>query len=122
MTGHKPFSDLVDGMSQASQERTQKKKLALQSEMPLHELRAALDLTQSSLAELLEMDQPSISRLERRADMLLSTLAKFVEAMGGTLEMRARFPDGDVQITGLGSLRRSAAVDEVSQEQNSAVA
>ena len=122
MTGHKPFSDLVDGMSPASQERTQKKKLALQSEMPLHELRAALDLTQSSLAELLEMDQPSISRLERRADMLLSTLAKFVEAMGGTLEMRARFPDGDVQITGLGSLRRSATVDEANQEQNSATA
>jgi predicted transcriptional regulator len=67
-------------------------------EMPLHQLRQAREMTQARLAEVLEMDQGNISKLEKRTDMYLSTLRSYVEAMGGTLEIRAVFPDGDVKI------------------------
>jgi DNA-binding Xre family transcriptional regulator len=67
-------------------------------EMPLHELRRARDLTQQQLAEAMGMNQGNISKLERRTDMYVSTLRTVVEAMGGTLEIIASFPDGDVRI------------------------
>lgn len=104
MTGHKPFSDLVKKMSPAAQARAKAKAAALRDEMPLHDLRVALELSQRHLAELLNADQPAISRLERQTDMMLSTLARFIEAMGGHLDIRAVFPQGEVSITGLAEL------------------
>jgi DNA-binding XRE family transcriptional regulator len=67
-------------------------------QMPLHQLRNARQMTQARMAELLEMDQGNISKLEKRTDMYLSTLRSYVEAMGGTLDIRAVFPDGEVKI------------------------
>lgn len=67
-------------------------------QMPLNQLRNARQMTQTRLAELLEMDQGNISRLEQRTDMYLSTLRSYIEAMGGVLEIRALFPEGDVRI------------------------
>ena len=67
-------------------------------EMPLQQLRNAREMTQARLAEILEMDQGNISKLEKRTDMYLSTLRSYIEAMGGVLEIRAVFPDGDVKI------------------------
>lgn len=64
----------------------------------LGELRQARQLSQEALAEKLGARQASISRLERRADMHVSTLRSYVEAMGGTLEIIARFPDGSVPL------------------------
>jgi predicted XRE-type DNA-binding protein len=78
-----------------------KEELAL---MPLHQIRNARQMTQTRLAELLEMDQGNISKLEQRTDMYLSTLRSYVEAMGGALEIRAVFPDGDVKIDLLNKL------------------
>jgi transcriptional regulator with XRE-family HTH domain len=72
--------------------------------MPLHQIRNAREMTQTRLAELMEMDQGNVSRLEQRTDMYLSTLRSYVEAMGGTLEIRAVFPDGDVKIDLLNKL------------------
>jgi hypothetical protein len=72
--------------------------------MPLHQLRNARQMTQTRLAELLEMDQGNVSKLEQRTDMYLSTLRSYVEAMGGNLEIRAVFPDGDVKIDLLNKL------------------
>lgn len=62
-------------------------------EMTLRDLRKARDLTQERLAELLSIGQDSVSRLEKRSDLLLSTLRSYVEAMGGSLELVATFPD-----------------------------
>lgn len=62
-------------------------------EMTLRDLRKARDLTQERLAELLDIGQDSVSRLEQRSDLLLSTLRGYVMAMGGSLELVARFPD-----------------------------
>jgi len=73
--------------------------LVLLANMPLNELRAARNLTQEHLAELLHSKQASVSKMERRADMYIGTLAKFIVAMGGQLEIRAIFPGGDVRIT-----------------------
>ncbi len=62
-------------------------------EMTLRDLRKAQDLTQERMAELLGVGQDNISRLEGRADMLLSTLRSYVAAMGGSLDLIVRFPD-----------------------------
>jgi transcriptional regulator with XRE-family HTH domain len=62
-------------------------------EMTLRELRTARKLTQVRMAKTLGISQDSVSRLERRSDLLLSTLRKTVEAMGGDLSLVARFPD-----------------------------
>ena len=67
--------------------------------MSLDQLRAARELTQEHLAQLLNVKQANISRMERRTDMYVGTLSKFIEAMGGHLEIRAVFPDGSVRIT-----------------------
>ena len=73
-------------------------------EMPLYQLRNAREMTQARLAEVLEMDQGNISKLEKRTDMYLSTLRSYIEAMGGALEIRAVFPDGVVKIDLLNKL------------------
>ena len=62
-------------------------------EMTLRELRKARKLTQVRLAKTLKINQDSVSRLEKRSDLLLSTLRRAVEAMGGTLSLVAQFPD-----------------------------
>lgn len=62
-------------------------------EMTLRDLRKAQDLTQKRMAELLGVGQDNISRLESRADMLLSTMRKYIAAMGGSLDLIVRFPD-----------------------------
>src|SRR5882724_10089764 len=78
---------------------TQRKKVAARAaaliaeEMSLRELRKARKLTQSRIAKVLGITQDSVSRLEKRSDLLLSTLRKTVEAMGGKLSLVAEFPD-----------------------------
>src|SRR5882672_11270402 len=62
-------------------------------EMTLRELRHARKLTQVRMAKKLGITQDSVSRLEKRSDLLLSTLRKAVEAMGGNLSLVAEFPD-----------------------------
>lgn len=59
----------------------------------LYDLRMAVQKTQKQMAETLGVRQDSISRLENRSDMLLSTLRRYVEGMGGTLALVAQFPD-----------------------------
>ncbi len=72
------------------------------TEMPLNRVREARNLTQAHLASILHKDQSAISQMERRSDMYVRTLADFIKALGGELEIRANFPDGSVRITGLG--------------------
>lgn len=79
----------------AAAEKKTKKILAT---MPLQELRRARQLSQEQLAGALHVQQASISKLERRTDMYISTLRNFIQAMGGDLEINAVFPDGIVSI------------------------
>ncbi|WP_211470219.1 XRE family transcriptional regulator [Collimonas humicola] len=94
----KKFSELEAKMSPASRVRADAKFHALLKEMPLHELRHARGLSQKALAAVLHVEQPAIAKLERRADMYISSLRAHIEAMGGELEIIARFPDGAVKI------------------------
>jgi transcriptional regulator with XRE-family HTH domain len=66
--------------------------------MALDELRNAKQLTQADMAELLDVPQSSISRIEQRADMYLSTLRNYIQAMGGVLQIQAVFPEGGAVI------------------------
>ena len=68
------------------------------AEMPLNELRQARALSQVKLAETLHLDQAAVSKIERRMDMYISTLRAYIRAMGGDLEIAAKFPDGEVKI------------------------
>jgi transcriptional regulator with XRE-family HTH domain len=72
----------------------------LTEELSLQELRKARELTQTSIAAELEIAQGDVSKLERRTDMYISTLANYLHAVGAELEIRAVFPDGHaVRIT-----------------------
>ena len=93
------FQELRDRMSPESRARAEAQTEAMLKEMPLDELRTARNLTQEHLAEVLNVGQAAISKMERRSDMYISTLSHFVEAMGGHLEIRAIFPDGEVRIS-----------------------
>lgn len=77
------------------------KKLVAE-EYALQSLRKARQLTQVRMAELLHMRQDSVSRLENRTDLLLSTLRSYVEAMGGSLRLVVEFPDGIAELASLG--------------------
>jgi transcriptional regulator with XRE-family HTH domain len=91
------MKDLKDVMNALPAERRSKidarAEELIAEEMTLQDLRKAQDLTQTRMAELLGVGQDNISRLESRADMLLSTLRSYVDAMGGSLDMIVRFPD-----------------------------
>ena len=76
----------------------------IRSTIPLDELRRARELSQARLAELLEMDQGNLSKLEKRTDMYVSTLRSYVEAMGGRLDIVARFDDKEYHIAHFGDL------------------
>ena len=86
-------------MSPRARKLSEEKAKTLVTEMPLSEIRAARELTQEHLAKLLRVKQASISKLERCADMYVSTLRGFIRAMGGELEITARFPEGEVRIS-----------------------
>ncbi len=94
----KKFSALRADMSPAAQAKAAKKTGEMLAEMPLHELRQARGLTQQMLAQVLHVEQPSIAKMEKRADMYVSTLRSHIEAMGGRLDIIAQFPDGAVRI------------------------
>jgi transcriptional regulator with XRE-family HTH domain len=94
----KKFSDLVAKMSPERRARAQARAQEIMTEMALQELRRARELSQAQLAEALGEKQPNISQLEQRTDMYVSTLRKYIEAMGGELEIIARFPEGAIRI------------------------
>jgi DNA-binding XRE family transcriptional regulator len=98
------FRELEAKMSPERRARVAARVKEELARMPLYQLRNAREMTQTRLAEVLEMDQGNISKLERRTDMYLSTLRSYVEAMGGVLEIRAVFPDGEVKIDLLNKL------------------
>lgn len=94
----KKFSMLREGLSAEALDKSRAKSAAMLTEMPLHELRRARGLSQQTIAAALHIQQPAVAKLEKRADMYVSTLRNHIRAMGGELEVIARFPDGDIRI------------------------
>jgi transcriptional regulator with XRE-family HTH domain len=92
--GHRKWSEIRAGLSPDVLAVAD----ALRASYRLRGLREARGLTQEEMAERLEIRQVSVSRMEARSDVRVSTLRAVIEAMGGELEIRARFPDAEYRI------------------------
>lgn len=104
----KKFSELRAQMTPEAQARSAANAKTMLADMPLNELRQARGLSQKMLADVLHVQQPAIAKMENRTDMYLSTLRSHIEAMGGQLEVIARFPDGAVKISNFADLDKQA--------------
>jgi predicted transcriptional regulator len=102
MTGHRPFSELTKNFTPARRARVAAKAAALSEQMTLEELRKARSLSQEEVAASLTVGQPAVAKLEKRTDMHLSNLRRYIEALGGTLEITAHFADTAVVISDIG--------------------
>jgi DNA-binding Xre family transcriptional regulator len=105
------FRELEAKMSPEARARAEAKAKKMLAEMPLDELREARSMTQVHLAKILGVNQAAVSKMERRADMYVSTLQDFVKAMGGELKIVARFPEGTVEITQFEAVKKAAGDD-----------
>ncbi|HEX5008599.1 MAG TPA: helix-turn-helix domain-containing protein [Hyphomonadaceae bacterium] len=100
MSGRHPLSRLTRNWSPKRLAELEAEKRALAEEAStLEQLRIALGVSQEQLAELLDVQQPAISKLERRNDMRVSTLRDLIEALGGELKLVAKFRDRTVDLT-----------------------
>ena len=99
MSGRHPFRELTRDFTAERRQQVDDIKRDLLAEMPLHELRRARALTQKDLADTLHVTQPAIAKLEQRADIYVSSLRSYVEAVGGRLRIVAEFPEGEGAIT-----------------------
>lgn len=99
MSGRHSFGELTKEFTSARRQRIDEMKTESFEDMPLHELRRARKLTRRDLAKKLKVNQPAVSKLEQRADMYISSLRSYIEAVGGKLKIVAEFPDGEVAIT-----------------------
>lgn len=91
----KKFKQLTDKMSPKARMAAEVKTQALLSKMALSELREAMEYTQSEIADTMELQQPAVSKIEKNTDMYISTLRRYIESMGGELEIKATFGDGE---------------------------
>jgi len=94
----KEFNELVRNFPDERKHRIEAKKQELLNDIDLQNLRQALELTQSQLADTLKVNQAAVSKMENQSDMYISTLRRFLGAMGGTLKIVAEFPDHEIVI------------------------
>lgn len=94
----KSFRTLLAKMPPESQARVKARANEMMEEIALQELRKALNLTQEQVAEAMQLNQGVVSKMEHQSDIYVSTLRKFVTAMGGRLKLVAIFPDREVVI------------------------
>jgi len=106
----RPFKQLRDRMSPEARARVDRRVRETLLEMSLQELRQRVaGITQTDLAGLMKVTQGAISQLEKRHDVLLSKLAEYIHALGGELDLIARFPDAEVRITQFGAEKAHGA-------------
>jgi predicted transcriptional regulator len=91
-------------MTPAAKAKAEEEFARLKGEMDLAEVRRALKLSQEEIAQTLQVGQGSVAKIEKRTDMYVSTLRRFIEAMGGELEIVARFPHHTVKIKSFADL------------------
>src|ERR1700678_100553 len=107
----KSFDDLVKRTAtKKTQAKAARRAQELLGELLLSEIRQLAGKSQQEVAETLGMKQPSLSKLEKQADMQISTLRKIIKALGGELEVVARFPNGTVKIDQFENKTRQASV------------
>lgn len=96
----RPFTDVLDALRKDPEraERIDAMRRGIEDALALARLREGAGFTQQELADALEVTQANVSRIERSGDLYLSTLRRYVEAMGGSLEVVAVFPERRVPI------------------------
>lgn len=95
----KSFDELVKRTTtKKTRERASRRAQELLGELLLSEVRKLTGKSQRQVADALGMKQPSLSKLEKQKDMQISTLRKIVKALGGELQVLAKFPKGTVKI------------------------
>jgi hypothetical protein len=104
-----PWKDIRHKFSEQRHEQIKREATAELKRIGFDKLRLARQQTQVALAERLDIPQNAVSRMERRTDLLLSTLRSYVEGLGGKLELRVVFPDGEFVLDTLGPARRKKA-------------
>ena len=92
-------------MSPDAQARSSAHTEAMLLEMGLQELRKSRHMTQVELASVLKIDQAAVSKTEGRPDMYVSTLREYIRAMGGDLQLVAKFPDAEIKLNDLAEAR-----------------
>jgi predicted XRE-type DNA-binding protein len=99
-------NDIINKLSPAERKKVEARGAQLiAEEMTIQELRRARKLTQQRIAKTLGIGQEGVSKLEKRSDLLISTLRSCVEAMGGRLSLVADFPDRQpVVLSGIGGI------------------
>ena len=101
----KPFNKLREKMSPERQARARAKTEAMLSDMALGELRQAFDLSQEQIGIMMKINQPAVSKIEKNTDMFINTLRRYIEAVGGELEITARFADKRIRINQFEEIR-----------------
>jgi predicted XRE-type DNA-binding protein len=115
----KTFDDLVKrATTKRTQARAARRTQELLAELLLREMRQFAGKSQRQVAESLGIKQPSLSKLEKQTDMQISTLQKIVVALGGELEVLARFPKGVIKIDQFSGKRRRVTGRNPQQFQN----
>ena len=94
----KKFTTLRARMSSEAQARAATRAEAMLLEMPLQDIRKSRNVTQVELAQVLNVKQAAISKLENREDMYVSTLREYIRALGGELQLVAKFPDAEIKV------------------------
>ncbi len=92
------FSELYAKLPEAARARVEERVATYKTEMALEDLRRSRNITQVALARNLGVAQGAVSKTEKRGDMHVGTLRKHIEAMGGSLQIVAVFPDGTIPV------------------------
>ena len=108
MKNRKALASLAEKLSPEARERAALKARAMSDAMDLAELRRAQVMSQKQIAALLGINQASVAKMEKRADMYISTLRSYIEAMGGELEIVAKFPAHAVPIRSFSAIATAA--------------
>jgi DNA-binding XRE family transcriptional regulator len=103
-------------LSPEQEEATRQYVKSVVEAVTLNQLREARSLTQTNLASVLGINQGSVSKMEKRTDMYISTLRSFIQAMGGQLQIKAVFPEGEVEIE---QFKKVAGSSEESEAEDS---
>ncbi len=102
MAGRRTFAELRARMTPEARRQSEVEALRLQEEMGLAEYRRLLKLSQEELGRSLDIGQGAVAKIEQRSDMRISTLRRYIEALGGELEILARFPGHPDQVIKIG--------------------
>lgn len=100
----KNFRALRSAMPIEHQEQAAARTKRMLKSLALRELRKTLNLTQEQVAESLKVNQAAVSQLEHQRDLYVSTLARYIQALGGELKMTAVFPDREVLLNQFGTI------------------